>query len=132
MGDAKIIDGKIITAVAQLPYRTTDKSVVIALRVTPKGGANRVDGFSFDSAGRSFIKLRVTETAKKGKANDAVIKLLAREWQMARSSLAIVAGATNRNKKLEINGDPGMLSENLALWCEKAGISKAGMEDTNE
>lgn len=96
--------------------------LVLALRVTPKAARTCIDGLGVDAAGKSFLKLRVSEVAEKGKANDAVIKLLAKEWKLPRSSLNIVAGASDRNKRIEILGNPQELSKHIERWCQETGI----------
>jgi len=107
-------------------------SIVLALRVTPRGGAARIDGFGHDANGSGFLKLRVSEVAEKGKANKAVIKLLAKEWRLAPSTMAIVSGMNDRNKLLEVTGDPEMLRDRISIWCEKTGIDLGRTENANE
>jgi len=48
--------------------------------------------------------IRVKEPAKEGKANKAVIKLLAEHFKVPRGSVDIVSGIKNRNKVVEISG----------------------------
>jgi uncharacterized protein YggU (UPF0235/DUF167 family) len=50
----------------------------IAVRVTPRGGRDAVDGWIRDDAGRLLLKVRVAAAAAEGQANDAVIALLAK------------------------------------------------------
>ena len=52
------------------------------------------------------LKVRVTATPEDGKANDAVIKLLSREWKISASSMAIISGQSKRHKMLYIKGNP--------------------------
>ena len=56
----------------------------------------------------------VTAVPEAGKANEALIKLLAKEWGVAKSSISLVAGATDRNKILHIAGDAGDLMARLS------------------
>ncbi len=46
----------------------------------------------------------MTVVAEKGKANAAVIKLLARTWNLPRSSLRIVSGESSPRKQILIAG----------------------------
>lgn len=50
------------------------------------------------------LKVAVTQIAEGGKANDAVIELLAKQWRLSKSQLAIVRGHTNRQKTIAIYG----------------------------
>jgi hypothetical protein len=48
--------------------------------------------------GELALKIRVAALPDKGKANAAVVKVLAKSWQVPRASLSIVAGEMDRNK----------------------------------
>lgn len=48
--------------------------------------------------------VRVKEPPKEGKANKAVIRLLAEYFGVSRSSVVILSGFKSRNKVIEISG----------------------------
>jgi uncharacterized protein (TIGR00251 family) len=48
--------------------------------------------------------IRVKEPAREGKANQAVIKLLARHFGIPRSQVRILSGLRSRSKVIEIAG----------------------------
>ena len=70
------------------------------MRLTPRGGANRVDGVGEDGA----LRVRVTAPPLDSAANDALCRLLARELGLARAGVRIVAGATARRKVVAVTG----------------------------
>ena len=72
-----------------------------AVRVTPKGGRDAVEGWTRDDAGRAVLKVRVAVAAADGAANAAVIALLAKALKRPRSALTLVAGHTSRLKRIE-------------------------------
>lgn len=72
-----------------------------AVRVTPKGGRDAVDGWTRDEAGRPLLKVRVTVAAEGGAANAAVLALLAKALKRPKSALTLVAGHTARIKRIE-------------------------------
>ena len=92
-----------------MPVRKTESGVTVRLRVTPRGGADRMEGPGEDANGEPYLKLRVSAVAEKGKANDAVLKLLAKIWGLPRSSLSLVSGDTSRIKVVAVAGDPETL-----------------------
>lgn len=47
---------------------------------------------------------RINVAPEKGKANDAVIKLLAKHFNVAKSQIKIIRGLTSRNKIIDILG----------------------------
>lgn len=105
-----------------LPIRGAEGGLLVELRVTPNGGGNRIDGLARDASGRQFLKVRVSAAPEKGKANAAVIKLLAREWGLPKSACAIVSGELDRNKVLSISGDGAKLQVVIAAWFDKHGF----------
>ena len=68
------------------------------------------------------LKAAVTAPAEDGKANSAVIDLLADEWRLPKSAFDIVRGATQRDKVVRISGEPDRLVERVVAWIrEQAG-----------
>lgn len=92
------------------------------LRVTPKASRNAVTGLADTVDGGKALKVSVTAVPEDGKANDAVVKLLAKSWGVAKGTLSVVSGATDRNKVLHIAGDPAEVSRLLAEWLKKEGL----------
>jgi len=76
----------------------------VAVRVTPKGGRDGVDGWALDPAGRAFLKVRVSAPAADGAANAALCALVAKALRRPKSAVRIVSGETARLKMLEIEG----------------------------
>lgn len=70
------------------------------VRLTPKAAQNRIQGWAEDQDGNKILKVGVTAPPDKGKANKALIALLAKELGIPKSSIAIVKGETDRNKIL--------------------------------
>ena len=107
------------------PWRYAAHGVAIALRVTPRGGADRIDGLETLANGRSVVKVRVRAIAEGGEANRAVTELLARELGVRKSDVKLLAGATSRLKQIAVDGDPRRLGERLRL------LVSAGSTDSN-
>lgn len=95
------------------PWRTSTTGVSIALRVTPRGGRDGVDGIEQLSDGRSVLKVRVRAIADGGEANRAVLVLLAKSLGVPKASVSLLSGATSRLKQVAIAGDPARLTEAL-------------------
>jgi len=63
------------------------------------------------------LKVAVTQKAEKGKANKAIIALLARCLELRKSQIELIAGATNANKKFLLRDvSPREITEKLALF----------------
>jgi len=85
-----------------------------AVRLTPRGGRDAVDGWAEDAAGKPHLKVRVSSPPEDGKANRALIALLAESLDIPKSSLRIAAGETSRLKTIEIVGDRATLEAKLS------------------
>ena len=96
-----------------LPWRFSSQGISVALRVTPRGGMDAVDGIETLANGRSVLKVRVRVIAEGGEANRAVIELLAKALAVPKSRIRILSGATSRLKQLAVDGDPNSLGAAL-------------------
>jgi uncharacterized protein YggU (UPF0235/DUF167 family) len=90
----------------------------VRLRVQPRARRNKVDGQIVEADGGAALKVAVTEAPEDGKANAAVIALLAKALGFPRSAFAVVAGATDRRKIIHLQGDPARLMQALERWLE--------------
>lgn len=96
--------------------------VEISLKVRPGARRNALDG---EHAGA--LKLSVTAAPEKGKANDAVIALLAEEIGISRSNVMITRGATSTTKTASIAGiDEAELRLRLEQSLAKSAAKKKG------
>lgn len=109
-----------------VPWRTSNTGVSIALRVTPRGGRDGVDGIEQLSDGRSVLKVRVRAIADGGEANRAVLVLLAKSLGVPKASVSLLSGATSRLKQVAIAGDPARLTEALR---ELASVKSTGIRN---
>jgi len=102
------------------PWRYSKSGISIALRVTPRGGRDDIDGIETLANGRAVLKVRVRAIADGGEANKAVTELLARALRVPKASVRILSGATSRLKQVAVEGDPGSLGDALrALTAQK-------------
>jgi uncharacterized protein (TIGR00251 family) len=99
--------------------------LMLRLRVTPRARHEAIAGCGPEADGSAALKVAVTAVAEDGKANQAVIALLARAWHLPRSSLSLVQGAGARNKRLHLAGDPAQLQALITQWWQ----SHAGRHD---
>lgn len=71
------------------------------VRVTPKAAANRIK-VEHLADGSQLIRVYVTTVPEDGKANREVIKLLAKQLGLPKSSLTITHGLTSKDKVIKI------------------------------
>jgi len=79
-------------------------SLRLVVRLTPAGGADRIDAAAHDEAGEPYLKARVRAPPENGEANTALEKLIAKAFGVAKSKVKVVRGQTARVKQLDIEG----------------------------
>jgi hypothetical protein len=94
-------------------WRYSTHGISVALRVTPRGGRDDIDGLETLANGRSVVKVRVRAVADGGEANRAVTQLLAKVLGVPKASVRILSGTTSRLKQIAVDGDPARLGESL-------------------
>jgi uncharacterized protein YggU (UPF0235/DUF167 family) len=83
--------------------------VRVSVRLTPRGRADRIDDIARLADGTPVLRASVGAPPEEGRANEALLRLLAAAWGFARRDLTIAAGAKNRNKSIHVAGDPAAL-----------------------
>jgi uncharacterized protein len=96
-----------------VPWRFSTEGISVALRVTPRGGRDGIDGVEALANGRVVLKLRVRAIAEGGEANRAVTELLAKALGVPKARVRILSGVTSRFKQVAVDGDPRKLGEAL-------------------
>jgi uncharacterized protein (TIGR00251 family) len=82
----------------------------VRLRVSPGAGRAQIVGRHGDA-----WKVRVTAAPEQGRANDAVLRLLAAALAVPRDALVLVSGHGARDKIVELSGlGPGLVERRLA------------------
>ena len=94
-------------------YRKLSDGLVVSVRLTPKAGTDAIDRLHRSADGTVALKMRVTPPPDKGKANKAMIALLAKQLGFAKSAFSIVAGETARDKQIRICGRPEAIASAL-------------------
>ena len=93
--------------------------VRLSVRLTPKASRNGIGAVAAEADGAAVLKVMVTVVPEDGKANAALIALLAKSWKIAKSSISITAGATDRRKTLFIEGDAEDLRQRIAASVDR-------------
>jgi uncharacterized protein (TIGR00251 family) len=87
--------------------------VRVAVRLTPRARADRLVGVAHLADGTAVLKASVTAPPAEGRANDALLRLLAKEWGVPQRDLAIIGGQKNRSKIVRVAGEPLLLLKRL-------------------
>jgi uncharacterized protein (TIGR00251 family) len=80
--------------------------VRLTVRLTPNGGRDEIEGVEVDAAGVRHLKARVRAVPEDGKANKALMALVAKRFGVPKSAVGFISGETARKKILRIDGEP--------------------------
>ena len=73
------------------PWTVTADGIMVAVRLTPKGGRDAIDGVEALADGRAVLKAKVRAVASDGKANEALMALIAKALGVARRDVSLAA-----------------------------------------
>lgn len=79
------------------PLRFTPKGCFLDVKATPKAAHEEVAGIR-----NGVLLVKVTAAPEKGKANAAVVALLAKTTGVSKSAFELVSGETDRNKVFRV------------------------------
>lgn len=103
------------------PYSIHDDHARLSVRLTPSGGRDCFEGVEESADGTAWLKARVSAPPEDGKANKALIVMLAKGLGRPKSSIGFLSGQTGRKKILRIVGEPKDLDTLLQELCGMAG-----------
>lgn len=95
---------------------TRDGAIQFAVKVSPRSSRQAVEGVIRDADGGKMLKIAVNAAPDDGKANQAVLALLARTIGIARTRLTLVSGATARKKIIRMETVDAALLTRLNDW----------------
>jgi uncharacterized protein (TIGR00251 family) len=75
------------------------ENAVFVVRVTPRSGRDEIVGWQGDE-----LRVRLRAPPVEGRANEGLVRLIAKRLDMAPSSVELVSGGTARVKRLRVEG----------------------------
>ena len=93
--------------------------VRLRIRVRPGAKRDAIEGFRAEADGATALRVAVRAMPEAGKANAAIVKLLAGEWELPRASISLLTGAKDRRKSFHLAGEPQALLARLEGWLKK-------------
>lgn len=100
------------------PYRRRADGVTLAVRLTPRASRDGIDGVKEGPTG-PHVQARVRAVPEDGRANAALVELVADEIGVPKSTIEVIAGHTARLKSLHIKGDATALETRIAAWLKR-------------
>lgn len=96
-----------------IPIRDTALGATFAVKVHPRARKDAIAGAVGDA-----LKVSLTAPPVEGKANEACVRFLAQVFGVARSSVIIVTGESNRQKVVRVTG---LTAADIRARLETAG-----------
>ncbi len=90
-------------------YEWDGNNLLLSVKIQPRASKNEWLG-AYDGA----VKIRLTAPPVKGKANQHVIKFLAKLFNTSKSNINILSGETARYKRIQIKA-PKMLPKDIVI-----------------
>jgi uncharacterized protein YggU (UPF0235/DUF167 family) len=109
-----------MTAPGRLPVRQSATGIELRIRLTPRAARDAVDGVVTGADDAVHLAARVRAVPEKGKANEALERLVAQWIGVPRSSVAVAGGTTSRLKTVAVEGDAAELAERVAALVAEA------------
>ena len=109
---------------ATSPLSPHPDGVRLLVHLTPNAARDGLDRIDQDAGAAVRLRATVTTAPEKGKANKALVKLLAKKLRLPKSSIQIIAGLQSRDKILLITGDTPMLLNQIAAVFVSEGLMK--------
>ena len=89
-------------------YQKTDNGYLLRVRLTPNSSLLKTNGLMENANGETFLKINVVSVPEKGKANKELLDFLAKKLDIAKTSLSVVWGETDRFKKICVITDKNL------------------------
>ncbi len=96
-------------------HRRCAYGVDIFVRLTPKSSRDALEGVAVSADGRTHLKARVRAVPEKGKANQALVSLIAKALGVPAGAVVIAVGDTARLKTVRVTGEAEAIEQRLAV-----------------
>ena len=96
------------------PTRIGDRGILIDIRLTPRAARDAIAGVK-----EHRLQARVRAVPEDGRANEALVELVADEIGVPKSTVSLTAGKTSRLKTVLIAGDAKVLEARIATWLKR-------------
>lgn len=91
--------------------REPDEGVTFSVKVIPRAHRSEIVGMENDA-----LRVRLNAPPVEGRANEALIELLAGALGVSRAKIEIIRGSTSRHKVVRVRGAP---TEKIKQWLNK-------------
>jgi len=98
------------------PWRLDGDALILSVRLTPRSSKEQLGGIWQDAQSAEWLCASVRAVPEKGKANAALIALLAKTLGVPSGAISLEAGDTSRLKRVRIARHGVMVADKLESW----------------
>ena len=106
------------------PFVRAADGARVAIRLTPRADRDSLDGLAATRDGRPALAARVRAVPEKGRANEALLRLLSDAFGVPPGRLSLVGGPKDRHKTVLVAGEPDAVLRALEDWLKAAGYDR--------
>lgn len=85
-------------------WRKDGEDALLAIRLTPRSAKEQINGVWQDEKGAFWLQVQVRAVPEKGRANDALFRLLAKSLHIPAKSIRLESGDSSRLKRVRLVG----------------------------
>lgn len=85
-------------------WRIDGDDLILAVRLTPRSAKDGIGGLWRDEKDMAWLQVQVRAVPEKGRANEALIRLLAKRLKLPAKDVLLESGDTSRLKRLRLVG----------------------------
>ena len=100
-------------------YNEVAQGIILRIRLNPNSSSCVIKGIFTDAQGDDFLKINVVSVPEKGKANSELQSLLAKELKLPKNQIEIVAGQTDKYKKILLHNKSSEIISKLLAWAQR-------------
>lgn len=100
-------------------WRLDGDDLMLAIRLTPRSAKEGVGGLWRDGSGAVWLQAQVRAVPEKGKANEALIRLLAKRLHVPAKDIVVDSGGGSRLKRLRLIGRAQGAAPMIKDWIEE-------------
>jgi uncharacterized protein YggU (UPF0235/DUF167 family) len=108
-----------ISPSSRLPFLPAADGLAVRVHARPGARRDAVEGLRPEADGSVALRISVRAAPEDGKANAAIVRLLAAAWGVPKTRLRLAAGATDRRKIFVLAGEPKALAAQLEGWLRQ-------------
>ena len=82
--------------------QTSSTGFSLPIKLNPGAAHDRIDGWVDDADGQPVLRVHVRAVPEKGKANAALLKILAKRMGIGKTRLIVTRGQTSRIKTVSV------------------------------